>query len=307
MPSARVAVQSRRETGVLEKGVACAIPTTSWAQSLGAGCPVLPSRATIAPPARRGTPWAAIGNITNGGTDDTRTQHWPRPMARTNAPLHTLTTWLPSTSTSWHWKIGPVSPSSTNEDENGDATGTVIAACVRWVMMRKRSGGSAVVGGVVRALVKRARPIVHLPLVPPSAALPSATDIALNGNKSLLHRLPFVPTPPVTPFSFGAAAVSHSNLVDSTKSETAATSSIHLGGAVGPKSSNDEGGIVDVPANLAGTTHPGTPTSPFPAPEAANTHNAAGASVDRHAGVHDDVSASRGLDAWTPAPRLVLD
>ncbi len=141
---------------------------------------------------------------------------------------------------------------------------------------------------------------------PPPAAPSTASTITLHGIRLLLHHVSVIPTLPSAPPVIGIAAVSPCNLVDSTKSETAATTSSCVDGAVGPIIPNDDHGIVDVPANLAGTNNPGTPTSPLLAPVAAQRNHDVGASDDRHAGVHDGVNASRNWNAWKPAPRLVL-
>jgi hypothetical protein len=105
----------------------------------------------------------------------------------------------------------------------------------------------------------------------------------------------------------GVAAVSPVNIVASTSSETAATSSFCIASAVGIVSPNDPRWRVDVPANLGGNIDIGTPTTPHLAPAAMlRPLDDVGAAVDRRADVHDSVIASRGLDAWKSAPRLVL-
>ncbi len=262
-------VHRRGGSRALESGTVMSLPAVSETRCLGSGGVVMPSRATIAPSPWRRPPWAAIRAIVNDGTDDTRTQHWPQLTARTNAPWHTRTTWLPSTPTSWHWKAVPVSPPITNEDENGDATTTVSAVRARCLVKCDCGDNSVVMKDVVRALVKRASPILHLLDVPPPATPSTASNNTLHGIRFLLHHLPAIPTLPFAPPAMGVAVVSLCNLVDSTKSETAATSSSCVVGAVGPHCPNDDGGIVDVPANLAGTINPGTPTSPLLAPVAA--------------------------------------
>ncbi len=211
-----------------------------------------------------------MGGISNGRTYDTRTQHWPQLAAGTNAPGHTLTTWLPSASTCWHRRRGPVSLPSTNEDENGDATHTVSAVCARCMVESGDDGGRATVSDAVRALVRRARLKVHLPLVPPPVAafLPTSHNTPPD-HTSLLPRPTSFPSPSDVPLPNGVAAVSQDNIAGNKASETAASTTIHLTAAVGPNIANDVGEAVDVPANLAGTTDPGTPTTPFSFPEAA--------------------------------------
>ncbi len=180
-----------------ESGTVLSQPAVSEARCSGSGGHVVPSRATIAPFPRRRLPWAAIRAIKNDGTDDTHTQHWPQLTAGTNAPWHTRTTWLPSPPTSWHWKAVPVSPPTTDEDENGDATATVRAVHARWVVKCDSSDDNIVVGGVLYALVKRA-----IPVTPPHVALPPAAPSPASSVTSLPRAPTAVPTPFLRPPPF---------------------------------------------------------------------------------------------------------
>ncbi len=144
---------------------------------------------------------------------------------------------------------------------------------------------------------------VHPPFIPPSTLPPFITHRV---SKSSHHRT-ISPSIPVASPRLGVAAVSPSNLVGSTNLETAATSSFPIVSAVGLNCPNDHRGRVDVPADIAGSINHGTPTAPLSAPATVLRHLYVGASIDRRADVHDSVIASRGLDAWKPAPRLVLN
>ncbi len=158
----------------------------------------------------------------------------------------------------------------------------------------------------VRVLVSRAWHTLIPPRIPLPAAAPFSAFIIAQSNSFIL---PLDHTPshsfPSIPSVAGVAAVSHESNVDKVVTETAATSSTRTFTAVGRITANDGIGAVDVPADLAGTINPGTPTSPFLPPEAASGAQDEGASVDRNAGVHDDFAVNKGSAAWRPAPRLV--
>ncbi len=82
-----------------------------------------PSLATIAPPVPRRLGARALPAIAISHRELNRddTQHWPEPMARTNAPCHTRAATPPGSPTSVsHWKAFPEGRASTHEDENGD-------------------------------------------------------------------------------------------------------------------------------------------------------------------------------------------
>ncbi len=170
-----------RRRGARGLAVTWCHPVPPLPRSLGADC--------------RGPPSAPSRTMER--TTHTHTQHWPQLTAGTNAPWHTRTTWLPSPPTSWHWKAVPVSPPTTDEDENGDATATVRAVHARWVVKCDSSDDNIVVGGVVYALVKRA-----VPVTPPHVALPPAAPSPASSVTSL-PRAPFaVPTPFLRPPPF---------------------------------------------------------------------------------------------------------
>ncbi len=284
-------------------GASTGSPTASGARFQGAGCPIAPSLSTIAPSLQRWPHGFAIGAIGDNGTDDTRTQHWPQLSAGTSAPWHTRTTMLPGSSTNGHWTSVPVSSPITNEDENGGATSTVSVTRVMCVRVHEDGSSDVAVSAVVCALVYHAMLPVH-PLTAPPSTLPSfVTHRGIHPS----HHHPSTPSAPVASPDMGVAAVSPRNIVGSMDLETAATSSSIIVSAVGLYCSNDHRGRVDVPANIAGSIDHGTPTAPPSAPAAVLRHLDVGASIDRCADVHDSVIASRGLDAWKPAPRLVLN